>query len=114
MIATLYMQGATLGNTTVLVNNVDPVMLWEFDSSVAGCNQWAADYVTELLALGVRTAEFVCEFQGFIFIANVIMDGVRIRNRILWSDFNAPTHGLLAVNPSLPSPSLAHPRTSSV
>lgn len=86
----VHMQGATLGNTTVLVNNVDPVMLWEFDSSVAGCNQWAADYVTELLALGVRTAEFVCEFQGFIFIANVIMDGVRIRNRILWSDFNAP------------------------
>lgn len=87
----VHMQGATLGNVTVLTNNVDPVMLWEFDAAVGGCSQWSADYVTELLALGVRTAEFCCEFQGFIFIANVIMDGVRIKNRILWSDFNDPT-----------------------
>jgi hypothetical protein len=38
----------------------------------------------------VSTAEFVVEFQGFMFIGNVVMDGIRIKNRILWSGFNDP------------------------
>lgn len=82
-------KAATLGDETFLANNVDPVLVWQFDSAVEGCNQRAAQYVYELLSLGIETAELVIEFKGFILIANVIQDGIRYKNRIFWSDFNA-------------------------
>lgn len=85
------MRSATLGSATVLTNNVDPVMVWEFDAGVEGCSMWSADYMRELLEVGISAAEFVTEFQGFVFIGNVIADGFRVRNRIYWSDFNDPT-----------------------
>lgn len=84
-------KAATLGNATVLTNNADPVMVWEFDAGVDGCNKWSADYISDLLELGISNAEFVTEFQGFVMIANVTADGFRARNRIYWSDFNNPT-----------------------
>jgi len=84
-------KAATLGDQTVIANNVDPVLVWQFDADVDGCDQRAAQYMVELLQLGIETAELVVEYKGFILIANVIQDGIRIKNRIIWSDFNAAT-----------------------
>lgn len=84
------MTGATLGNFTVLTNNVDEVLYWEFDVGPDGCYHWSADYVADLRTLNVTRAAGVCEFQGLMILWDVRMDGVDFPNRILWSDFNGP------------------------
>ena len=81
-------KAATLGDLTVFTNNVDPVQVWQFDRAVDGCDQRAAQPMLELLEVGISTAELVIEFKGFVLIANVVQDGIRIKNRIFWSDFN--------------------------
>ena len=82
-------KAATLGDETFLANNVDPVLVWQFDSAVQGCDERAAQYVVDLLEMGISTAELVVEFKGFVLIANVVQEGIRYKNRIFWSDFNA-------------------------
>lgn len=84
------MTGATLGNFTVLTNNVDEVLFWQFDVGPDGCYHWSADYVQDLRTLAVSRAAGVCEFQGLLILWDVRMNGQDFPNRILWSDFNAP------------------------
>src|SRR5574343_644636 len=50
-------KAATLGVETVFTNNVDPVLVWQFDSEIQGCDQRAAQYMVELLQMGIETAE---------------------------------------------------------
>ena len=79
---------AALGNTMLFTNGVDPVLAWDFDSGPEGCFFWSADYVAQLRALFIDTAEVVQSWNGFAFIANVSENGDRFAARVYWSDYN--------------------------
>lgn len=84
------MMGATLGNYTLLTNNTDEVLFWQFDVGPAGCYGWSADYVQELRELNVSRAAGVTIFQGIAILWDIRMDNAEYPNRMLWSDYNAP------------------------
>ena len=42
--------------------------------------------ITSLTDIGVTGASVVFEYQGCIFVANVVMDGRRVANRVLWAN----------------------------
>jgi hypothetical protein len=82
---------ATLGGFTFFTNNYDPVLQWRYDSPTASCKLWAADYVEDLLTLGITRAKCVVEWKGFFLVGAVEQDGAQRPFRIFWSDFNDPT-----------------------
>jgi len=79
-----------LGGIHVFTNGFDPVLAWQFDAAVTGCNQWRAKYVEELLALGITKVRVLGSWNGFVFAANVEENGETFTSKIFWSDFNAP------------------------
>lgn len=80
-----------MGGYAFFTNNYDPVLEWRYDAPNAGCKLWGADYVDDLLTIGITRARVVCTWQGFLFVANVEQDGIQRPFRIFWSDFNNPT-----------------------
>lgn len=88
--SSIRMSGATLGNYTILTNNTDEVLVWQFDIGPAGCYGWSADYVQELRELNLVRASGVTVFQGITILWDVTMDNQDYPNRMLWSDYNAP------------------------
>jgi hypothetical protein len=89
--SSIRLQSATLGNFTILTNGVDEVLQWQFDTGPAGCYVWSADYVQELRELNVTRAAGVIESGGIVTLFDVRMDNQDFPNRMLWSDYNAPT-----------------------
>lgn len=79
-----------LGGIHLFTNNFDPVLYWRFDAPISGCNQWRAQYVEELLALGITKVAVLGSWKGFVFAANVEEGGQSFPSKIFWSDFNAP------------------------
>jgi len=83
---------AQLGNTVIFCNGIDPVLVWQSDEAPNGCYGWSADYLMDLLALNISTAEVCGVYQGFLFIGDVTADGERIPSRLHWCDYNNPLH----------------------
>lgn len=83
-------KAAQLGNTVLFTNDVDPVLIWDYNDAPAGCYFWSADYVSELQVLNITQAACVQSWNGFAFVANVVVDGQRIASRLYWSDYNEP------------------------
>lgn len=86
---------AQIGNFVFFTNGIDPVLYWDIGggpavSGRAVCNQWTSDYVTELVALNILRANLLSQWQGFIFIADVVKEGDTLPSSIFWSDFNEP------------------------
>ena len=79
-----------LGGWHLFTNGFDPVLAWQFDAPIYGCNQWRAQYVQELLALGITKVKVLGSWNGFVFAANVEEAGETFTSKIFWSDFNAP------------------------
>lgn len=88
-------QVCQIGNLVFFSNNVDPVLYWSIDDGgplqgVALCNQWVAQYLTDLTALGIVRVGVIAVWQGFLFCGNVIKEGQYQTSSIYWSDFNNP------------------------
>lgn len=79
---------ATLGQTILFANGVDYILSWEFETGPDGCSSWSAEYVQDLLALNVDSAEIVQTWNGFAFLAGVRADGEYLPGRLYWSDYN--------------------------
>ncbi len=82
---------ATLGGYAFFSNNYNPVLAWRFDAPTGGCEMWSAEYIQDLLDLGILRARTIACWKGFLFVANVDENGSNRPFRIFWSDFNAPT-----------------------
>lgn len=80
-----------MGGFAFFTNNYDPVLQWRYDAPNTGCKLWGADYIEDLLTLGITRARVAVTWQGFLFVANVEQDGIQRPFRIFWSDFNDPT-----------------------
>lgn len=81
---------AQVGNVVLLSNNYDPVLYWKHDTSPHGCDYRSVDYVSDLMNLGVYRAKVLASWQGFVFLGDVEVNGIKYPYRIYWSDFNAP------------------------
>ena len=77
---------AELQQIILFTDNVNPI----YNTAVGGLT---VAPVPELQSLGVTAAGVVIEFAGFLLLMDVAESGVgRTSSRILWSDFNGPTH----------------------
>jgi hypothetical protein len=83
-------KSAQLGNYILFTNNFDPVLAWKYGDEPTGLNLWSAQYVEDLLVVGITKARCVAEFNGFIFVGNVDIEGQHKGSRVYWSDYNAP------------------------
>jgi len=83
---------AQLDSILVITNGFDPVLFWFFDDTVvpgdgSNCDLWSARPIPDLEDLKVTKAGCVCEFKGFMFLADVEQDGAYFPHRVIWSDF---------------------------
>lgn len=86
---------AQLGNYVVFTNNYDPVMAWKIgdgpiETGENGYKRWSLIEIYDLLGLGITAAGCVWAWNGFLFLGDVTVDGVRYGSRIYWCDFNRP------------------------
>lgn len=54
--------------------------------------------VADLTTIGLTAANLAIEWRGVVFLLDVVMDGVRVGHRAVWSDFNAPLSYVPAVD----------------
>jgi len=81
---------SVLQNTITFTNNVN-------DVQYLGIGGSSLNPITDLSgALGVSAARVTVQYQGFTLIMNVVQNGVRQGQRIIWSDLNSP----LSYNPA--------------
>ncbi len=80
---------AQLGNIIVATNYSDYPQSFTFDQNAGPDGQTATD-IEDCIALGLTQVKLVAEWKGFMFYANVILEGETMKNRIMWSDFNDP------------------------
>jgi len=83
-------KGCQVGDYLVVTNNFDWPSYWLFDDPVTGCELTALKPIPELDDIGLTKSAVVFSWKGFVFLANVEMDGQRFTSRIVWSDNNAP------------------------
>jgi hypothetical protein len=85
--------GWTVGqvkNTLVFSNGVDAPVSHVIDQPVDEDSLQAVDSIADLSTIGLTQAKIAFSFRGFIFLANVTMDGEVVSNRIVWSDVDRP------------------------
>lgn len=84
-------RSAQLGNYILFTNDFDPILSWKFGDAPHGDNVWSADQVLDLLLIGLTKARCITEFNGFIILGDVEIEGQNKSSRIYWSDYNNPT-----------------------
>lgn len=85
----LRFKAAQLDDVVVFTNGVDKVVYWSFDQSENTDGQ-SVQEIPDLSTIGITSAKTVFEWKGFMFLANLVMDGVFAPARIVWSDFRRP------------------------
>ena len=81
---------ATVNNVMLLTNGVNVPLAFNPLDAPTTCDLWRATVIDDMDTLNISSAGVVGSWKGFAFIGDVVQDGVRYRNRILWSDFNDP------------------------
>jgi len=81
---------ANNGEIVVLTNNVDPVQYHIVDQASSPSSSQAVSPIPDLETLRISRASVVIAWNNFTFLMNVVQDGVRLANRIVWSDYKHP------------------------
>lgn len=83
-------KAAELADTVVFVNGHDNVCAYQYtpETGPPAVTTGAIPSLTN--TLNVSSAKIVVQYQGFILVMNVVQDGKRAANRIIWSDLNLP------------------------
>lgn len=79
---------AHLENIVIFTNNFDPPVYHSIDQPLID-GQAVAD-IPDLQRLKVTKVGLVVEFSNVMFYMNVVRDGVRRTNEVLWSDYKRP------------------------
>ena len=82
-------QAVQLEDAVIFTNDYDAPFYWLFDQLTSGCDQQAVQALPDLTTIGLTRAKHVWEFRKVLFFANVEMDGQRVKNRIVWGDYNS-------------------------
>ncbi len=86
---------AQAGDFALFTNGVDPVLAWPIGGQTIATGpdadrRWAAFEIFDLLGVGTSRAGCIAYWNGFAFVADLVMDGTRYPGRIQWSDAGAP------------------------
>lgn len=80
---------AQVGNVVVLTNNFDKPRYHLIDQPAEDDGQSVA-IIRDMDRLNVSKVSVVVAWNNCVFYMNVVMDGERVTNRILWSDYKRP------------------------
>lgn len=78
-----------IGQTVVFSNNVDAPVYHTIGQPPLDGEQ-SVDIIEDLALLNVTKVGLVVSWNNLMFYMDVEMDGARVRNRILWSDYKRP------------------------
>lgn len=74
----------------VFTNNYDPILYYKIGDQPAGCEMRAVKEIPQLRTLRVYKAAVAVAFNDVILLMDVEIDGDRLENRILASDYQFP------------------------
>lgn len=77
-------------DTAIFVNDYNQVLYWIYGSGPNGCDQQSVRPIPEMALIGVSSAAVTWTWQYTSFIANVVANGKRHPNRIIWSNYQDP------------------------
>lgn len=80
---------AQVGDIVVMSNNYDKPVYHVIDQPAEDNGQFVA-LIEELELLNITHVGVVVEWEGVVFYMNLVEDGVRQANRIIWSDLRRP------------------------
>lgn len=92
-------QASQVLNTVILTNNYDDVLQFTLGTKVHGCEMQSVKSIPDLSLIGLSKAGTTHSYKGMVLLGDVVMDGVRYENRLIWSDFNDGT----SFDPSIPN-----------
>lgn len=79
---------AQVDDTVVFSNGYNPPSYYLFDQPpVSGTSVLT---IPDLVDLNITKANVVVSWKNLMFVCNVVADGQRVNNRIVWSDFRRP------------------------
>ena len=87
---------AQLGDVIVFTNNFDHPFYTSIDQPPIGVNDSSVAEIDGLNELNITKVSVVIQWANLMFYMNIVQDGERISNRIIWSDYKRP----LSVLPS--------------
>jgi len=79
-----------VGQIVVFSNNVDPPVSSFVDQGPNEPNNQSVSPIRDLERLNVTRVGLVIAWNNVMFYMDVEQDGVRVRNRVLWSDYKRP------------------------
>lgn len=82
--------GADLNNIAVFTNNFDPCVYHSVDQPSIEDGEQAVSPIPDMDRLKISKVAIVYQWNNLMFYANVVMDGQRLTNRVLWSDYKRP------------------------
>lgn len=78
------------GRYTFFTNNFNKPIYWSYSAFPNSDSGQASSVISELDAVKISQAREIVEYKGFLFIGNIVMDGVRYSTGVAWSDFENP------------------------
>lgn len=83
------LQAASVGSTVIFTNDFDEPVYHVIDQP-ANTNGKFVQPVRDFKTLNITRVGFIYSWNNLVIIANVVMDGVRQTNAVLWSDYKKP------------------------
>lgn len=81
---------AVLNNVVIFTNNLDTPKQHFLDQPSIEPNVQAVSEIPDLIRLKVTKVGVVYSWNNLMFYANLVMDGQRVTNRVIWSDYKRP------------------------
>lgn len=78
-------------DTVLFTNDVDQPVAYQMFAPIQGCAMRAVTNIPDLDTIFLSKAACCAAFKNVAFLGNVEMDGQRLQNRIIWSDYNDAT-----------------------
>lgn len=79
----------TVGQTVVLSNARDAILSHVIDGPDEADGQ-GVSLIPDLVKLNITKAEIVISWNDIIILFNVVQDGTRVTDRVIWSDYQRP------------------------
>lgn len=83
-------RAAVLSDIIVLTNSSDPVQHTYFDGGITEPFDQSVAPIQGLLDIGISKAGIVIEWQGHVFVMNVVVDGAVHSNSAYWCNYQKP------------------------
>ena len=83
-------QVSVLGDYLVVTNGFDRPIYSIIGAASPDTSVLALNQIADLTLIGLQLAKKTWVWKNCVFLADVVMDGIRLSHRLVWSDYNAP------------------------